>query len=54
MKAELGEEFESEYEAYLLINEYINWYNNVKLHSALGYKSPTEFEMEYFKSLCTK
>jgi len=54
MKAELGEEFESEYEAYLLINEYINWYNNVRLHSALGYKSPTEFEMEYFKSLCTK
>lgn len=54
LKTELKEEFLDEYEAYLLINEYVNWYNNVRIHSSLGYKSPSEFELEFFKILCTK
>jgi len=54
LKTELGEEFTNEYTARLLIDEYINWYNSKRLHSALGYKTPLEVEYEYFKSLCTK
>ena len=54
LKTELKEEFSNEYEAYLLIGEYINWYNNIRIHSALGYKSPSEFELEFHRILCTK
>lgn len=33
-------------EAYQVIDQYIKWYNYKRLHSALGYKSPIEKEME--------
>jgi transposase InsO family protein len=33
-------------EAYQVINQYIKWYNYKRLHSALGYKSPVEMEIE--------
>lgn len=33
-------------EAYQVIDQYINWYNYKRLHSALGYKSPLEMEIE--------
>mgnify|MGYP001952787643 FL=1 len=39
-------DFKSYIHAYQIIEEYINWYNNVRMHSALGYKSPAEFELE--------
>ena len=39
-------DFKSYINAYQIIEEYINWYNNVRMHSALGYKSPAEFELE--------
>ena len=31
------------------INEYINWYNNIRIHSSLGYLSPLEKEMQLRK-----
>jgi transposase InsO family protein len=37
--------FKSYLHAYNVIEEYINWYNNIRMHSALGYKSPAEFEL---------
>ena len=33
-------------EAYRVIDDYINWYNYIRLHSALNYKSPVEIELE--------
>ncbi|WP_370291845.1 IS3 family transposase, partial [Thalassolituus sp.] len=35
-------------EAYSLVFEYIElFYNRVRRHSAIGYKSPAEYEQEY-------
>jgi len=31
----------------LAVVEWVGWYNNVRLHSALGYVSPAEWETEY-------
>jgi transposase InsO family protein len=37
--------FKSYIQAYHIIEDYINWYNIERMHSALGYKSPAEFEL---------
>ena len=46
MKAEIIHKrtFENVYEAVALIMEYINFYNQERLHSSLEYKSPSEYE----------
>lgn len=41
--------FNSFLQAYLIIDQYIKWYNTNRLHSALGYKTPLEVEQEYLK-----
>ena len=38
--------FESYQELHTSIEKYINWYNNERLHSSLGYLSPLEMEMK--------
>ncbi|SHJ58294.1 Transposase InsO and inactivated derivatives [Arenibacter nanhaiticus] len=38
--------FKTYFQAYQIIENYINWYNNVRIHSALDYKTPTEKEFE--------
>jgi len=38
--------FNSILEAKMIINEYMNWYNYKRLHSALNYKTPAEKELE--------
>ncbi len=38
--------FKSYLQAYKIIEEYINWYNTVRMHSTLDYKSPAEFELK--------
>jgi transposase InsO family protein len=38
--------FKSYIQAYQIIEQYMNWYNNTRMHSTLGYKSPAEFELE--------
>ena len=30
----------------IVIKEYVKWYNNERLHSYLGYKTPEEKELE--------
>ncbi|OUQ07024.1 hypothetical protein B5E92_10010 [Erysipelatoclostridium sp. An15] len=37
--------FESLEELELELFDYINWYNNVRIHGSLGYKTPVEFRM---------
>ena len=41
-------EFKSYAEAYEAVSEYIKFYNKTRIHSSLGYISPTEF---YYKTL---
>lgn len=31
-----------------IVLEYLRWYNDVRLHSTLGYRSPTTFELEEY------
>ncbi|WP_034256101.1 IS3 family transposase, partial [Arenibacter latericius] len=38
--------FKTYLQAYQIIGNYVNWYNNVRIHSALDYKTPTEKELE--------
>ena len=37
--------FESFEELELKLFDYVNWYNNVRVHGSLGYKTPVEFKM---------
>ena len=39
-------DFKSYLHAYQSISEYISWYNNSRIHSALNYKTPAEKECE--------
>ena len=36
-------------DAYTVIDDYIKWYNYFRIHSALGYKTPVEIELELSK-----
>ena len=37
------EAFSSLYDLQLKLNDYVHWYNTIRLHSTLGYMSPVEF-----------
>lgn len=39
-------EFESFAEAYQVITEFMNYYNEVRLHSSIGYRPPLEYHNE--------
>lgn len=45
--------FQSYWDLYNCIDQYIKWYNNERLHSSLGYRSPLEMEM-YLRNLNKK
>lgn len=39
--------FDSDHELRSPLRSYVDFYNNQRLHSALGYKSPMQFECAY-------
>ena len=53
IKTELihGETFKTLKELQLELFDYVNWYNNHRLHSSLGYLSPIEYKFRNFKNL---
>jgi transposase InsO family protein len=36
--------FHSEQQLALELADYVNWFNNIRIHGALGYLSPAEFK----------
>jgi putative transposase len=42
-----GEDFTNYDELELKWFDYVNWYNNVRIHGSLGYLTPMEFEQRY-------
>lgn len=40
------EKFESLEELKLKLAEYVYWYNNIRIHSSVGYKTPVEYKMK--------
>jgi transposase InsO family protein len=42
-----GEEFADYDELELKWFDYVNWYNNVRIHGSLGYLTPTQFELAH-------
>ncbi|PIE93930.1 hypothetical protein CO726_18685 [Bacillus fungorum] len=33
------------------LNDYVNWFNNVKIHGTLGYLSPVQYRQEPLKKI---
>jgi len=42
--------FKNYKQAYTKIDNYIQWYNTQRLHSALGYRTPLEVEIQYWNN----
>lgn len=40
----LGEHFETQSELDLALFDYVNWYNNIRIHGSLGYLTPKEYK----------
>ena len=45
-----GESFKDLDELELKLFDYVNWYNNVRIHGSLGYITPAEYEQNKLKS----
>ncbi len=43
--------FKSLDELSIELADYVNWYNNIKIHSTLGYLSPVEFKRNTLKKI---
>lgn len=40
-----GSHFSSLEQLEIELNDYVNWFNNIRIHGTLGYKSPVEFRL---------
>ncbi|MES5955658.1 IS3 family transposase [Bacillus fungorum] len=46
-----GRHFASLEELTLELNEYVNWFNNVRIHGTLSYLSPVQYRQEHLKKI---
>ena len=44
--------FTSEQQLSLELMDYVNWFNNIRIHSSLGYVSPVQFRKDRGSALC--
>lgn len=49
-----GRCFSSLEELNLELADYVNWFNNHRIHSALGYHTPAEYRNNHLKNCLTK
>lgn len=49
-----GRCFSSLEELNLELADYVNWFNNHKIHSALGYQTPAEYRKNHLNKLFNK
>lgn len=47
-----GRHFASLEELTLELNDYVNWFNNVRIHGTLDYLSPVQYRQEHLKKNC--
>ncbi|PEE06820.1 hypothetical protein COF63_01380 [Bacillus pseudomycoides] len=43
--------FASLEELILELNNYVNWFNNIRIHGTLGYLSPVQYRQEHLKKI---
>src|SRR5690625_1241434 len=48
-----GRIFSCQQELELELFDYINWFNNIRIHGSLNYKSPVKYKMEKPLKNCT-
>jgi transposase InsO family protein len=46
-----GETFESLEELNFKLADYVNWFNNHRIHSSLDYKTPYQYKLDYLKKV---
>lgn len=46
-----GESFDSLEHLSLELNDYVNWFNNIRIHGSLGYLSPVEYKLAILKKV---
>src|SRR5699024_6016913 len=46
-----GNVFSNQQELDLELFDYVNWFNNIRIHGSLNYRSPIEYKKRTFKNL---
>lgn len=46
-----GMNFDSHEQLSLELSNYVNWFNNIRIHSSLGYLSPVKYKLDNLKNV---
>jgi putative transposase len=46
-----GQHFDSLEDLTRELHDYVNWFNNIRIHGTLGYVSPIDFKLEHLKKI---